>query len=220
MQQMMSATLRKRVAAPSRYVSGAFVVLLHALILGALLQIASVRSRAADAAPVFVKLVSLATPSPERSPPPPPKRVVSKQPPRRVTSDVQMSAPAHFVATEAVAEPVIAPVAAEIMAEPVTSPAPASSAPRTISKVEYIRPPQVEYPALSRRIGEQGRVLLRVLIGREGRAERVEVQVSSGSQRLDDAAVKAAREALYRPYAENGVAISVWALVPTSFELS
>ena len=130
------------------------------------------------------------------------------------------SAPAHFVATEAVAEPVIAPVAAEIMAEPVTPPAPASPAPRTISKVEYIRPPQVEYPALSRRIGEQGRVLLRVLIGREGRAERVEVQVSSGSQRLDDAAVKAAREALYRPYAENGVAISVWALVPTSFELS
>ena len=47
-------------------------------------------------------------------------------------------------------------------------------------------------------------MLLRVLIGREGRAERIEVQTSSGSRRLDEAAVKAAREALYRPYSENG----------------
>ena len=28
------------------------------------------------------------------------------------------------------------------------------------------------------------------------------------------------REALYRPYSENGEAISVWALVPTLFELT
>jgi protein TonB len=62
--------------------------------------------------------------------------------------------------------------------------------------------------------------LLRVLINRAGHAERVEVQASSGSRRLDEAAIKAAREALYRPYSENGEAIPVWALVPTLFELS
>jgi protein TonB len=46
------------------------------------------------------------------------------------------------------------------------------------------------------------------------------VQTSSGSRRVDEAAIKAAREALYRPYSENGQAIPVWALVPTLFELS
>lgn len=33
-------------------------------------------------------------------------------------------------------------------------------------------------------------------------------------------AIKAARDALYRPYTENGEPIAVWALVPTVFELS
>lgn len=220
MLQVMIATLREGAQAPSRYVGGALVVLLHVVIVGALLQIAPVRSRAAEVAPVFVQLIPLATPLLEPSPPPPaPKTIVSKQPSRAIRR-MQTSTPIQFATSEPVSEPVIAPVASGSKAEPVVQPAPASPAPKTISKVEYIRAPQVEYPALSRRIGEQGRVVLRVLIGREGRAERVEVQVSSGSQRLDDAAVKAAREALYRPYAENGVAISVWALVPTSFELS
>ena len=93
-------------------------------------------------------------------------------------------------------------------------------APKVISNVEYVRAPRVEYPAVSRRLREEGRVVLRVLIGRSGRAEQVEVQKSSGSPHLDEAAIKAAREALYRPYSENGEVISVWALVPTLFELS
>lgn len=59
-------------------------------------------------------------------------------------------------------------------------------------------------------------MVLRVLINREGRAERIEVQTSSGSKRLDEAAIKAAREALYRPYREDGEAIPVWALLPLS----
>lgn len=89
-----------------------------------------------------------------------------------------------------------------------------------ITRVEYLRPPIVEYPAVSRRMGEHGRVLVRVYINREGRAERLDVQASSGFRRLDEAAVKAARDALYRPYTENGEPIAVCALVPTVFELS
>ena len=204
----------------SRYVGGAFVVLLHVVIVAALLQIASVRSRAAEAAPVFVKLI---TPAP--LPPPEPRqpvvqKVVPKSVPRLLVPEAAVVSRTELVVTERIPEPPVATPIVEAKVEAITPPTPAAPAPKVISKVEYIRAPQLEYPALSRRVREQGRVLLRVLIGRDGRAEVVEVQTSSGSPRLDEAAIKAAREALYRPYSENGVAIPVWALVPTLFELS
>ena len=205
----------------SRYVGGVLVVLLHVVIVSALLQIASVRSRAAEVAPVFVKLITPATPLADPAPPPPaPKKVPPKQPPRFLVTDVPARSPIELVASEPVVEPTVAAPVADSTPESVVPPVAPAPVAKVISKVEYIRAPQLEYPALSRRIGEHGRVLLRVLIGREGRAERIEVQTSSGSRRLDEAAIKAAREALYRPYSENGVAIPVWALVPTLFELS
>jgi protein TonB len=205
---------------PPRLVGIAVVVLLHVGFVGALLQFASTRSRAAEVAPTFVKLIAQPEPRVDQRPLSAAATLAHERPPRFALRDVPLPAPIEFAAPEPIAEPIVAAPMAEAKADPVAPPAASAPPPKTISTVEYIRPPQLEYPALSRRFGEQGRVLLRVLIGREGRAERVEVQVSSGSRRLDEAAIKAAREALYRPYSENGVAIPVWALVPTLFELS
>ncbi|MBK8766094.1 MAG: energy transducer TonB [Burkholderiaceae bacterium] len=75
------------------------------------------------------------------------------------------------------------------------------------------------YPAVSRRLGEQGRVLLRVLVGLAGEPERIEVLQSSGYPKLDGAAREAARRSRFRPYVEDGKATPVWALIPIHFAL-
>lgn len=208
---------------PSRAGGIAVVVLLHVAVFGALLQMESVRNTLAEASPLFVSFFTAEPPKTEVPPAPPvvmPRIVPKKEPPRLTTSTAAPATPVDFVAPPAPLDSVA--IVPEVVAEPAPPalPAPAAPAPRVITAVEYIRPPQIEYPAVSRRLNEQGRVLLRVLINHEGRAERIEVQKSSGWPRLDEAAAKAARDALYRPHTENGQAISVWALVPTLFELS
>lgn len=108
-------------------------------------------------------------------------------------------------------------------ASPASPPAPtalAAPVPQTItSGVTYLRPPRPDYPAQSRRAGEEGRVVLRVLIDELGHAERIVVQQSSGFARLDDAARDAVQQALFSPHREAGRAVAVYAVVPISFRL-
>jgi protein TonB len=87
------------------------------------------------------------------------------------------------------------------------------------SAVSYeVVPPQV-YPDASRRLGESGQVMLRVLVDEHGLATEVHVARSSGFNRLDQAAVRAIREARFRPYAEAGVARPFWVNTPFAFNL-
>lgn len=110
-----------------------------------------------------------------------------------------------------------APMAA--VAAPVL-PAPAPATPRTVSGVEYIRPPQTVYPAMSRRLGESGVVTLRVLIGVKGLPEQVTIEKSSGFKNLDEAGRQATLRALFKPYTEDGKAVPVYAVVPINFSIS
>jgi len=139
------------------------------------------------------------------NPPPPPSPSPPRPPERPKVQPPTKPAPAH---------PHAAP------AEPATRPAP-SSAPKTVSasQVSYIKPPSTEYPARSRRAGEQGRVRLLVLVDTAGRPAQVNLQSSSGFPTLDEAATSAVRSALFRPYSEGGVAQAVWVVVPIEFVL-
>jgi protein TonB len=89
--------------------------------------------------------------------------------------------------------------------------------PRVISDVAYLDPPRPLYPPESRRSGEQGLVVLRVLVDESGHVAKIEVERSSGFARLDDAARKAVAEAQFRPYVENGVPRQALAVVPIEF---
>ncbi len=91
------------------------------------------------------------------------------------------------------------------------------AAPRVITDVAYLEPPRPQYPAESRRSGEEGLVILRVLIDESGRVVSIEVQRSSGFARLDAAARRAVESAQFRPYVENGVPRSALAVVPIEF---
>ncbi|MGE0799667.1 MAG: energy transducer TonB [Lautropia sp.] len=85
--------------------------------------------------------------------------------------------------------------------------------------VQYLQPPKPVYPTFSRRAGETGRVQIRVLIDERGQPLKLELQRSSGFQRLDDSALVAVRAAKFKPYTENGQPRSVWVLIPIVFDL-
>lgn len=103
------------------------------------------------------------------------------------------------------------------VAEQPPAPAPAQSAPRVVTDVAYVEAPQPRYPPESRRSGEEGLVVLRVLINEVGGVARVDVERSSGHSRLDDAACQAVKRARFRPYLENGVPRMALATIPIEF---
>jgi len=64
-----------------------------------------------------------------------------------------------------------------------------------------------------------GRVLLRVYVSAEGYPERIELRESSGSERLDRAAVKSVGEWCFHPARTEGKAVGAWVLVPVKYQL-
>lgn len=118
-------------------------------------------------------------------------------------------------------EPPPGTVASTAAASSSAPPRPAQSdQPRLIGRVDYLgqRPVPV-YPRLSERRGEQGRVIVRVLISAQGSVVSVSVRHSSGYSRLDSAALDAARAARFKPYTENGIAYAAMADIPFDFVL-
>ncbi|MDQ2989085.1 MAG: energy transducer TonB, partial [Pseudomonadota bacterium] len=106
-------------------------------------------------------------------------------------------------------------------AAPAAAPPAPVAGPRTItSGVEYIRAPQPDYPALSKRMGEQGKVVLRILVNEKGLPDQVTVQTSSGFARLDEAGRQAALRALFKPHMEDGRPVAVFVIVPLNFQMA
>jgi protein TonB len=88
-----------------------------------------------------------------------------------------------------------------------------------MSQVAYLVQPAPRYPPESRRVREQGLVMLRVLIDESGHAKSVEIYTSSGHPRLDEAARAAVARAVFKPYMDGGTARAAAAFVPVEFTL-
>ena len=85
---------------------------------------------------------------------------------------------------------------------------------------DYLSNPPPAYPLLSRRIGEQGRVILRVLVDVQGQPARVELRASSGHERLDAAALETVQRWKFVPARQGDQPVAAWVLVPIVFSLS
>jgi len=79
------------------------------------------------------------------------------------------------------------------------------------------RPPV--YPPRCLRMGIEGTVRVRVLVGEDGRVQEVTVGKSSGETALDDAAMDAVRYWRFEPAKRDGVPVRAWAIVPIEFKL-
>lgn len=83
----------------------------------------------------------------------------------------------------------------------------------------YLHNPKPAYPMVSRRLGEQGTTRLRVLVSAEGRSQQIEVEHSSGSPRLDQAARSTVRDWRFVPAREGNKAVAGWVIVPINWSL-
>jgi protein TonB len=135
-----------------------------------------------------------------------------------------------------VAKPVPAPKEAPVLAThapvaptpeapaPVTQPKPAPPAPPPpISAprfdAAYLDNPKPVYPLMARRNGDQGKVLLRVHVTAEGRADEVQVQTTSGVASLDKAALASVQTWRFLPARQGTQPVPAWVLVPVVFKL-
>ena len=149
-------------------------------------------------------------PQPKPKPQPLPKAVASPDPAPATaptgTLDPEPTAPAT---------PTPAPTAAQASA---TTDAPAAIV-MPSSSAAYLNNPRPSYPSISRRMGEQGKVMLRVFVNAQGQPEQIQIQQSSGFDRLDKAAVDAVRRWKFTPDSRNGMAEAMWNIVPINFVL-
>lgn len=83
---------------------------------------------------------------------------------------------------------------------------------------DYLHNPKPTYPAISRKMGEQGVVVLLVLVGADGSAQEVKVRHSSGYPRLDQAALAAVKNWRFVPGKRGGVPQAMTVEVPLRFD--
>ena len=208
------------------------VIALHVVGIWAL-QSGLVRKAAEVIVPAELLSQFVAPPAPPQvtppppAPPPPPKPA-PKVAPRPAPMPVAIkdpaptpNAPAGITTPQPPAPPIEAPMAA-----PAPAPAPAPPAPPAPPRIEmpssdaaYLNNPRPSYPAISKRMGEQGKVVLRVLIGTDGLPQKVEINQSSGFDRLDRQAQDAVMRWRFVPGKRNGVPEAMWNLVPVNFVL-
>lgn len=172
-----------------------------------------------------------APPEPVKKPPPPkPVVTVKPKPAKPKPAFVAPPPPAPEPAPVAQAEPQprpappappapVAEVAPAAPAEPAAPPPPPAPKEMSIRSVSYLTPPVLHYPALSRRLQEQGRVDVRVLVDAQGLPRETQVARSSGYPRLDESALETARATRFKPYMQNGVPLPFWVVMPMIFEL-
>jgi periplasmic protein TonB len=215
------------------------VVALHVALLIFSLTQRDTPPRPVEARTITAELIS-ALPQPVAAPaviqstptPPPPKPVPPKPMPRpRVQSHVkpalapspmpvQTDAPSTLAAAapEPAPAPPSPPPAAAAAAPAIGRPTLALGAPKDVSHLDCnIAAP--EYPALSRRRNETGTAVVRFVVGLTGRIENIELKKTSGSSRLDDAALDAMRASACKPYKENGEPVRAAYSQPFVFSL-
>lgn len=100
-------------------------------------------------------------------------------------------------------------------------PAPPAALPVAAARfdADYLQNPKPVYPPVSRRLGEEGKVVLRVRVGAQGASLAVEVRQSSGHPRLDEAARAAVEKWRFVPARQGGEAVEATVLVPLHFTL-
>jgi len=84
---------------------------------------------------------------------------------------------------------------------------------------DYRSNPAPDYPLASRLLGEEGRVLVRVLVDSAGQPDRVQLARPCGFSRLDNSAVAAVKAWKFLPARRRDRAVAAWVTVPVRFSL-
>jgi protein TonB len=170
-----------------------------------------------------------APPPPQPAPRQPPPKPLPKPTPRLEPAPVAPATlePAPPLAA-AITLPPVAPAAQSTATAPLAAevavPAPPASpaAPRVdlpSSSADYLNNPPPPYPPLSKRMGEQGQVVVRARIEANGMVSQAEIRTSSSFERLDQAALQTVKRWRYVPGKRGGVPEAMWFNIPIRFVL-
>jgi len=217
------------------------VLAAHAAVLGWVQHLAAPRTPATNAptaieASVWVESPAATTaPRPQPTAPTPrlgapmPSTAPSKAPSLPPTPSTTPTATSVSPSTSESAPSAVAgsthaaPVAASAALSPATALGTTARAAEAVvppsAEADYVHNPPPTYPRMSRRLGEQGTVVLRVRISAQGLPEQVALRTSSGFARLDQAALDAVPRWRFVPGQRNGVAEAMWFNVPVRFVL-
>ena len=187
-----------------------------------------------EAPPVLVELMqSQPTPKTIEQPvakpipvPPRPQPVAAPAPtpqpqplPSKVTTPTEVAQAAPVAPDSAPTAPT-PPAPTRVEAPPAPAPVTAPSRTDVSIPASYSASNQKPiYPNMSKRLGEQGTVVLRVLVKADGSAGEVEVKSSSNYPRLDQAAIDAVKTWRFNPAKIDGKATDEWYQVPIPFKL-
>ncbi len=172
--------------------------------------------------------VTAALPAPAAVTAPPPAAAPTATPAAAAPAP-NTAAPVAATAALSSAFPATAPAATAAPGRADAADAPAATAAGTAlpavrielpsSTADYLQNPKPAYPPQSRRLNEQGRVVVRVFIGADGLPQKAQVHRTSGHDRLDQAAVATALQWRYVPGKRGGVPEAMWLNVPINFVL-
>lgn len=193
---------------------------LHAALLVGLVTMDVVNLNLQTAAPMLVDLV------PAAPPPSPPEPVFEPQleviPPVIVPPTLDILPPRESPIQAVVAEtpPPASPpvaVAAPTPVAPVARPSASAAAADLSTTMVSATPPQ--YPLASRRLKEEGTVVLLLRVGPDGKVADIRVSRSSGHDRLDNAALSAVKKWRWAPTLRGGQPVPVQGFVEIPFVL-
>ena len=204
---------------PSPYQRSSLLAVVIALHAGVFLLILAAKTVAPQIMEMPLIVDLLQPPETRKEPEAKPLPVVRPQPVRQKPVPVP-KAPVPVIETTTSTAP--APATA-IAAPPENKAANAAPAEESFSQARfdanYLRNPAPPYPALSRRMGEEGKVVLRVSVTPQGAADSVEIKTSSGSPRLDESAQKTVRNWKFVAAKRGDTPVQSWVLVPIIFKL-
>lgn len=180
-----------------------------------------------EAVTLFVNLINPPPPKKEEPPPPEPPKPLPKKVELVKERPIERPQPAPVLvaeapvtsATEPVAPPPIIVAPPELVAEAPARPA----QPVMMSSELSLACPQrtsPDYPAISRRLGEQGQVKLKVELDETGHITSASVAESSGYKRLDAAGLAAVKNWRCNAATRDGHAVRAIALQPFDFILN
>lgn len=178
-------------------------LVLHVIAFAALVSAQRLQRSLIEPAPIEASIIEAPAATPDSPPdyaPPPVDVVYSLTVPQDLSFETESA-----ITLPAVVETPAAPVEQGFV-------------PPIVESIEYVRSIPPVFPKESQRRREYGTVVLLVLVDTSGRPAQIEIERSSGYERLDTAARRAVEKFLFRPYERDGVAQPAQVRIPIGFD--
>lgn len=168
--------------------------------------------------PLDTKLIEEVKQEEEEEPPPPPPEFEEPPPPYVPPPDILVDVPVEPAQTTAITQVQSTIPVKKPPPPPPPPPKKVTTPPKSNPKKPITQPP---YPPTSRRMGEEGSVILALYVLVDGKIGDAKVHQSSGFPRLDEAAMKEAkRRWQFIPGTEDGKPVAAWHQVKVTFKLT